>query len=100
MSEQQVLAVVRLALVVATVLVIYRNRCMPKNLAYSAPYLLYLGHALLYLIVYLILSYTGRVNAMFFNIWSGSLQVHILLTILIVESFRTQRHNKRGLDGC
>jgi hypothetical protein len=102
MTAQQILAVVRLVVIVAAIVVIYRNNCAPNNLFYAAPYLLWLGHALLYLVAFLILSLSGQVNAVFVNIWSASLQLQGFLTVLIVEIFRYYRHRQksRGLSGC
>ena len=102
MSAQQLLAVVRLIIVLAGIAVIFRNRCAPHNLLYSTPYLAWLVHAVIYLGAYLILSSIGAVNAVFFNVWGASLQIQGYMTVLLVEiaRFYRQRSNRGGLGGC
>jgi hypothetical protein len=96
MTTQQVLAFIRLIIVISAVVVILRNRCEPHNLPYSAPYLLWLGHAFIYLVTYLVLSAFFSVHPEFYNVWSASLQIQGFLTVFIVEVFRYYRQKQRG----
>ena len=101
-STQQQLAVIRLVIVIAAMVVIIRNRCAPNNLLYSIPYIAWLVHAVIYLVAYLALSCAGLVSAVVFNVWGAGLQIQGYLTVLMVEIARWQRQkNKQGAgSGC
>jgi hypothetical protein len=103
MSAQQALAVVRILIVLAALWVIIRNRCQPDNLVYSVPYIAWLVHAVVYLVVYLIDSHDGFVSPAAYNIWGAGLQIQGYLTVLMVESaryYRQRKHHTRGESGC
>ena len=92
MTTQQALAVIRLIIILAAIVVIYSNRRTVDNFQMALPYLFWLGHAFLFLSAYLILSYLGRIDIDIFNIWSAAVQIQGFLTVLVVESFRLYRH--------
>lgn len=101
MSTQQALAVIRLVIVLAGILVIVRNRCAPGNWMYSVPYIAWLAHAGVYLVAYLTDSLIGRVIPITYNVWGAGLQIQGYLTVLMVEVARWQRqHRKGGSIGC
>src|SRR5574343_684492 len=102
MTTQQALAVIRLLIVVAALWVILRNRCTPQNLIYSLPYVFWLAHAGVYLVGYLALSATGKVNPVAFNVWGAAMQIQGFLTVLMVEVARwhRQRRKQGANSGC
>ena len=100
MTANQVLAVVRLLIVVGVLLVIYRQRCSGQNILLGVPIILWMAHICIYLTAYLVISSIGPTPTQLFNVWSASLQIHGYLTILYMEIARYYRQRGMGANGC
>ena len=99
MTTAQGLALVRLAIVLAVMLVMYRQHCAKRDFLLALPLWAWMLHAAVYLVVYLVDSSNNVINPIAYNIWSAGVQIHGFLTILIIELARLQRQNRRS-DDC
>jgi hypothetical protein len=55
-------------------------------------------HGIVYYAAFFVDRMDGGINAQFWNIWSSSLRLHALITIVVIEFFRMKRMGVK--HGC
>ena len=99
MSASQALAVIRLIIVSGVLLVMYLQWRYGTDTSLGRPVVYWMVHSVIYLVSYMVISFSYPVPAQFFNVWSAALQIHGYLTIFVMELFRYLRvHNSRKGD--
>lgn len=99
MTTGEILLVVRLILVAGVLVVLWLQRCRGQKLLFQVPLIVWMIHAAIFSVVYLIDKQDADVHAASYNIWSSAVSIHGYFTMFIVEVARWVRQ-KEQKHGC
>jgi energy-coupling factor transporter transmembrane protein EcfT len=96
MSPSVSMHLINLVVCAATLAVIAAQAKINRRMIWSVPTVVWIVHAALFAINYILDSQFGWVDPLKYNEWSRGLQLHGYLTALLLETARLRRMQKYG----